>query len=45
MVNPIVKSEHSGLATNSIDYLGACVFDSKAIAGVGAFVKFVKTQA
>ncbi len=41
----IVKSEHSGLATNSIDYLGACVFDSKAIAGVGAFVKFVKTQA
>lgn len=40
----VVKSEHSGLATNSIDYLGSCVFDSKAIAGLGAFVKFVKTQ-
>ena len=25
----VVRSEHSGLATNSIDYLGACVFDSK----------------
>ena len=24
----VVRSEHSGLATNSIDYLGACVFDS-----------------
>lgn len=35
----VVKSEHSGLATNSIDYLGACVFDSKAIPGLGAFVK------
>lgn len=41
----VVKSEHSGLATNSVDYLGSCVFDSKAIAGLGAFVKFVKTQA
>ncbi len=41
----VVKSEHSGLATNSIDYLGSCVFDSKPIAGLGAFVKFVKTQA
>jgi len=40
----VVKSEHSGLATNSVDYLGACVFDSKAIGGMGAFVKFVKTQ-
>ena len=40
----VVKSEHSGLATNSVDYLGSCVFDSKAIAGLGAFVKFVKTQ-
>lgn len=38
----VVKSEHSGLATNSIDYLGSCVFDSKAIAGLGAFVKLVK---
>ena len=38
----VVKSEHSGLATNSIDYLGACVFDSKAIAGLGAFVKVAK---
>lgn len=41
----VVKSEHSGLATNSIDYLGSCVFDSKPVAGLGAFVKFVKTQA
>ena len=40
----VVKSEHSGLATNSVDYLGSCVFDSKAIAGLGAFVKFVQTQ-
>lgn len=40
----VVKSEHSGLATNSVDYLGSCVFDSKAIAGLGSFVKFVKTQ-
>lgn len=39
----VVKSEHSGLATNSVDYLGSCVFDSKAIAGLGAFVKLVKT--
>ena len=23
----VVKSEHSGLATNSIDFLGSCVFD------------------
>lgn len=41
----IVKSEHSGLATNSIDYLGSCVFDSKAVSGLGAFVKFEKKQA
>lgn len=41
----VVKSEHSGLATNSIDYLGSCVFDSKAISKLGAFVKFVKKQA
>ena len=40
----VVKSEHSGLATNSVDYLGSCVFVSKSIAGLGAFVKFVKTQ-
>ena len=40
----VVKSEHSGLATNSVDYLGSCVFDSKAIAGLGAFVKLVKSQ-
>ena len=40
----VVKSEHSGLATNSVDYLGSCVFDSNAIAGLGAFVKFVKSQ-
>lgn len=40
----VVKSEHSGLATNSVDYLGACVFDSKAIGGLGAFVKFIKSQ-
>lgn len=41
----VVSSEHSGLSTNSIDYLGACLFDSKAAAGLGAFVKFIKTQA
>lgn len=41
----VVKSEHSGLATNSIDYLGACVFDSKPISGLGAFVKLNKKQA
>ena len=40
----VVKSEHSGLSTNSIDYLGACVFDSKAVSKLGAFVKFVKAQ-
>lgn len=38
----VVKSEHSGLATNSIDYLGSCVFDSKPVAGMGAFAKLVK---
>ena len=37
----VVKSEHSGLSTNSIDYLGSCVFDSKAVAGLGAFIKFI----
>lgn len=41
----VVKSEHSGLATNSVDYLGSCVFDSKAISGLGAFVKLVKKAA
>lgn len=41
----VVKSEHSGLATNSIDYLGSCVFDSKAISGMGAFAKLVKKSA
>lgn len=40
----VVKSEHSGLATNSIDYLGACLFDSKAVSKFGAFVKFEKKQ-
>ena len=38
----VVRSEHSGLATNSIDYLGACVFDSKPVAGFGAFVHLAK---
>lgn len=38
----VVKSEHSGLATNSIDYLGACVFDCKPVAGLGAFVHLAK---
>jgi len=38
----IVKSEHSGLATNSIDYLGSSVYDSKAVPKLGAFVKMVK---
>lgn len=38
----VVKSEHSGLSTNSIDYLGACVFDSKPAAGLGAFVHLAK---
>ena len=38
----VVRSEHSGLATNSIDYLGACVFDSKPVAGFGAFVHLTK---
>lgn len=41
----IVKSEHSGLATNSIDFLGACVFDSKPAAGLGAFVHLAKATA
>lgn len=40
----VVKSEHSGLSTNSIDYLGSCVFDSKPVAKLGAFVKFEKTE-
>ena len=38
----VVRSEHSGLATNSIDYLGACVFDCKPVAGLGAFVHLTK---
>lgn len=38
----VVKSEHSGLSTNSIDYLGACVFDSAPAAGLGAFVHLAK---
>lgn len=38
----VVKSEHSGLATNSIDFLGSCVFDSKPVAGLGAFVHLAK---
>lgn len=41
----VVKSEHSGLATNSIDYLGSCVFDSKPAAGLGAFVHLAKATA
>lgn len=41
----VVCSKHSGLATNSIDYLGACVFDSKPVAGFGAFVHLAKAAA
>lgn len=41
----VVKSEHSGLATNSIDFLGTCVFDSKPAAGLGAFVHLAKATA
>lgn len=41
----VVRSEHSGLATNSIDYLGTCVFDSKPVAGFGAFVHLAKAAA
>lgn len=41
----VVKSEHSGLATNSIDFLGSCVFDSKPAAGLGAFVHLAKAAA
>ena len=41
----VVKSEHSGLATNSIDFLGSCVFDSKPDAGLGAFVHLAKAGA
>lgn len=40
----VVKSEHSGLGTNSIDFLGSCVFDSKP-AAVGAFVHLKKATA
>lgn len=40
----VVKSEHSGLSANSIHYLGACVFDCKPAAGLGSFVKVVKSQ-
>ena len=41
----VVKSEHSGLATNSIDFLGSCVFDSKPVPGLGAFVHLAKAGA
>ena len=41
----VVKSEHSGLSTNSVHYLGSCVFDSKAVPGMGAFVKLAKKTA
>lgn len=41
----IVKSEHSGLSTNSIDFLGSCVFDSQPAAGLGAFVHLAKGAA
>ena len=41
----VVKSEHSGLSTNSIDFLGSCVFDSKPAAGLGAFVHLAKATA
>ena len=41
----VVKSEHSGLATNSIDFLGSCVVDSKPAAGLGAFVHLAKAGA
>jgi len=40
----VVKSEHSGLSANAVDYLGSCVFDSKPIPGLGAFVKINKAQ-
>lgn len=41
----VEKSLVSGFASNSIDYLGSCIVDAKPAAGLGAFVKFVKTQA
>ncbi len=41
----VVKSEHSGLTTNSVHYLGSCVFDSKPVQKFGAFVKLNKKQA
>ena len=41
----VMKSEHSGFKNNQIDFLGACTFDSKPAAGLGAFAKFVKAQA
>ena len=41
----VSKSEHSGFTRNAVDFLGACVFDSKPVAGLGAFAKFVKEQA
>lgn len=40
----VVKSEHSGLSANAVDYLGSCVWDSKPIPGLGAFVKIIKAQ-
>lgn len=40
----VVKSEHSGLATNSIDFLGSCVFDSKPVPALGAFVHLTKAS-
>ena len=41
----VAKSEHSGFKQNQVDFLGACVFDSKPVAGLGAFAKLVKAQA
>jgi HK97 family phage major capsid protein len=38
----VIKSEHSGLPYNAVDFLGACVFDSKVALGE-AFVKGAAT--
>jgi HK97 family phage major capsid protein len=38
----VMKSEHSGLAYNAVDYLGGCVFDSK-VALAEAFIKGAAT--
>jgi HK97 family phage major capsid protein len=38
----VIRSEHSGLAYNAVDFLGGCVFDSKVALGE-AFVKGAAT--